>query len=154
MFDSRQQPTMAAIPPVKHLLVRPVPRGKESEIRSGIQTDPTVASTPKGQSKQDPDGEWPSLGYANWLIDQRFSSGTRRRGYIQHFVKSFSAPLMAELADMWGPEFTEGAAVRFRGAGHGSAPSIAFVAANFSVVLSAAKDLIAASYECTLELRR
>ncbi|KAF7969529.1 hypothetical protein HWV62_26969, partial [Athelia sp. TMB] len=114
-----------------------------------MQRDPTVASTPRGASTADPDGEWPSLGYANWLLDARFSSpapattegalfakggkGGRKRGYIQHFAKSFSAPLLAELGGMWGRALTDGGAVRFRGDGKGAAPGVAFLAANFVV---------------------
>ncbi|KAF7981941.1 hypothetical protein HWV62_30723 [Athelia sp. TMB] len=114
-----------------------------------MQRDPTVASTPRGASTADPDGEWPSLGYANWLLDARFSSpsppttegalfekggkGGRKRGYIQHFAKSFSAPLLAELGAMWGGALTDGGAVRFRGDGKGAAPGVAFLAANFVV---------------------
>ncbi|KZP14786.1 hypothetical protein FIBSPDRAFT_959374 [Athelia psychrophila] len=115
-----------------------------------IQRDPSVSSTPQGKSTQDADGEWPSLGYANWLLDGRFSSpatssnpddpqfderadGGRRRGYIQHFAKSFSAPLLAELTEMYGSALTTGASVRFRGDGKGSAPSVAFLAANYVI---------------------
>lgn len=70
-----------------------------------MQSSLLVSSTPKGLSKADPDGEWPSLGYANWLLDQRF--GARKRPYLQHFVKSYSAPLLSEVATVWAKEFTE-----------------------------------------------
>jgi hypothetical protein len=70
-----------------------------------MQNNVRVSSSPKGTSKADPDGEWPSLGYANWLLDQRF--GVRTRPYLAHFVKTYSAPLMQEVAAIWGEELTE-----------------------------------------------
>lgn len=64
-----------------------------------------VTSTAKGTSRADPEGEWPSLGYANWLLDQLF--GARKRPYLQHFAKAFSAPLLEEIASIWGEELTQ-----------------------------------------------
>lgn len=70
-----------------------------------MQNDLQVSSTAKGISKADLEGEWPSLGYSNWLLDQRF--GARSRPYLQHFVKSFPTPLMEEISSIWGQELTE-----------------------------------------------
>ena len=78
-----------------------------------MQNNLRVLSSPKGTSRADPDGEWPSLEYANWLLDQRF--GARPRPYLAHFVKSYSAPLLQEVAAIWGEELTEvGALLPFR----------------------------------------
>jgi hypothetical protein len=70
-----------------------------------MQNHVRVISSAKGTSRADPEGEWPSLGYANWLLDQRF--GERTRPYLAHFVKTFSAPLLQEVTAIWGEELTE-----------------------------------------------
>ena len=70
-----------------------------------MQNHVRVSSTAKGTSRADPDGEWPSLTYANWLLDQRF--GQRVRPYLAHFVKTYSAPILQEVAAIWGEELTE-----------------------------------------------
>lgn len=70
-----------------------------------MQNNLLVGSSAKGTSTSDPDGEWPSLGYSNWLLDQRF--GARKRPYLQHFVKSYSAALLQEVTSVWGEELTE-----------------------------------------------
>jgi hypothetical protein len=70
-----------------------------------MQSNLLVSSTAKGTSKADPEGEWPSLTYANWLLDQRF--GERKWPYLQHFVKTYSAPLLQEVASIWAEEITE-----------------------------------------------
>lgn len=96
-----------------------------------MQNHVRVSSTPKGTSKADPDGEWPSLTYANWLLDQRF--GQRIRPYLAHFVKTYSAPLLEEVASIWGDELTESAGVRLRGVGRGTALGLAFFTSNYVV---------------------
>jgi hypothetical protein len=70
-----------------------------------MQNHVRISSSPKGTSRADPDGEWPSLEYANWLLDQRF--GARKRPYMAHFVKTYSTPLLQEVANIWGNELTE-----------------------------------------------
>ena len=69
-----------------------------------MQNHVMVSSIAKGTSRADPDGEWPSLMYANWLLDQRF--GQRVRPYLAHFVKTYSAPILQEVAAIWGEELT------------------------------------------------
>ena len=69
-----------------------------------MQPDLLVGSSPKGESRKDPEGEWPSLEFSNWLLDQRF--GARKRPYLQHFTKAFSSPLLGEVAAIWGEELT------------------------------------------------
>lgn len=69
-----------------------------------MQRDLLVGSSAMGKSGQDPEGEWPSLEFSNWLLDQRF--GARKRPYLQHFAKAFSSPLMEEVAAIWGEELT------------------------------------------------
>jgi hypothetical protein len=114
-----------------------------------MQNHVQVSSSPKGTSRADPDGEWPSLEYANWLLDQRF--GARKRPYMAHFVKTYSTPLLQEMAGIWGEELTDvsschsscsvlltwilfkSAAVRFRGAGRGTALGLAFFASNYII---------------------
>lgn len=96
-----------------------------------LQNHVRVSSSTKGTSKADPDGEWPSLTYANWLLDERF--GKRMRPYLAHFVKTYSAPLLQEVAAIWGEELTESAEVRFRGAGHGTALGLAFFTSNYVI---------------------
>lgn len=61
-----------------------------------------VASTAGALDKE---GEWPSLHYANQLLDERF--GARRRPYVQHFVKAYEKEILAELAQIWPEELTE-----------------------------------------------
>ena len=70
-----------------------------------MQNHLLVSSSPKGKPISDLEGEWPSLNYANWLLDQRF--GARRRPYLQHFAKTFSSPLLQEVTAIWGEELTE-----------------------------------------------
>ena len=58
-----------------------------------------------GDADRNPDGEWPSLTYVNWLLDQRF--GHCVQPYLAHFVKTYSAPILQEVAAIWGEELTE-----------------------------------------------
>ncbi|KIM72381.1 hypothetical protein PILCRDRAFT_741928 [Piloderma croceum F 1598] len=96
-----------------------------------MQNHVRVSSSAKGTSRADPDGEWPSLEYANWLLDRRF--GARKRPYMAHFVKTYSTPLLQEVANIWGDELTNSAAVRFRGAGRGTALGLAFFASSYVI---------------------
>ncbi|BGP21539.1 hypothetical protein Rt10032_c01g0245 [Rhodotorula toruloides] len=78
-----------------------------------IQTNMLVDSLSPLASIADGDGEWASLRRANWLLDQRF--GERRRGYLAHIPKAFSAPLLREVGRIWHHELLETASSRFRG---------------------------------------
>lgn len=78
-----------------------------------IQKDLGVGGEAPGTSKQKADGEWPSMGYSNWLLDNRF--GIRKRSYLVHQSKLINRPLLDEAASVWAQELKETAEVRFRG---------------------------------------
>ncbi|KAF7966442.1 hypothetical protein HWV62_38384 [Athelia sp. TMB] len=92
-----------------------------------LQSSLLVASGTPARAP-DAEGEWPSLKYANQLLDARF--GVRRRPYVAHFAKAYDKGVLAELAEVWPVELTEGAGVRFRG---GAVPGLAFLATHFVV---------------------
>ncbi|KZP18337.1 hypothetical protein FIBSPDRAFT_594037 [Athelia psychrophila] len=91
-----------------------------------LQSSLLVAASASGAA--DKEGEWPSLNYANQLLDARF--GVRRRPYVQHFVKTYEKEILAEIAQIWPGELTESAEVRFR---DGPAVGLAFLATHFVV---------------------
>ncbi|KAF7968346.1 hypothetical protein HWV62_30941 [Athelia sp. TMB] len=92
-----------------------------------LQSSLLVASAVPARAP-DAEGEWPSLKYANQLLDARF--GVRRRPYVAHFAKAYDKGILSELAQVWPVELTEGAGVRFRG---GAVPGLAFLVTHFVV---------------------
>ncbi|MBW0485132.1 hypothetical protein O181_024847 [Austropuccinia psidii MF-1] len=58
-------------------------------------------------------GEWPSLGYSNWLLSKRF--GQRERRYLLHLPKVLSVQIMKEVSLVWKDEIFTTASSRFRG---------------------------------------
>ncbi|GAA6038989.1 hypothetical protein JCM8097_000143 [Rhodosporidiobolus ruineniae] len=78
-----------------------------------IQTDLTADGAAPTEFAGPPDGEWASLRRANYLLDMRF--GRRRRGYLAHIPKVFSAPLLREVGLIWHDELLETSTSRFRG---------------------------------------
>lgn len=57
-------------------------------------------------------GEWPSLGYSNWLLSNRF--GRRARRYLHHVAKVLPVESMKELAEIWADELSESASSAYR----------------------------------------
>ncbi|EGF99055.1 uncharacterized protein MELLADRAFT_118379 [Melampsora larici-populina 98AG31] len=57
-------------------------------------------------------GEWPSLGYSNWLLSNRF--GCRDRRYLHHVAKVLPVDSMKELSAIWADELSESASSAFR----------------------------------------
>ncbi|KAF8588238.1 hypothetical protein K439DRAFT_1613668 [Ramaria rubella] len=79
-----------------------------------IRLDPTLLVKPvPANSKENPAGEWGPLGYSSWLLSERF--GSRPRPYPIHAAKSFSMPLLDEVAHIWEDELRATAAHKFRG---------------------------------------
>lgn len=72
-----------------------------------------TAIDPYTEDITNPQGEWKGLGYANYLLDNRF--GARQRPYVLHQAKSVSTPLLREAQEAFLDEFTTTAASRFRG---------------------------------------
>ncbi|EJD55589.1 hypothetical protein AURDEDRAFT_179322 [Auricularia subglabra TFB-10046 SS5] len=75
-----------------------------------LQSDLLV--TPESKQKTPSKGEWLSLDHSNELISQRF--GYRSRPYAIHEAKSASAPLLREMATMYGAALDQTAHNRFR----------------------------------------
>ncbi|BGO99334.1 hypothetical protein RTG_00482 [Rhodotorula toruloides ATCC 204091] len=94
-----------------------------------IQADMLVDSLPPSASIKDGEGEWASLQRANWLLDQRF--GERRRGYLAHIPKAFSAPLLQEVGRVFHDELLETASSRFRG--KATEYQVAFLATHYII---------------------
>lgn len=61
----------------------------------------------------DAQGEWPSLGYSNYLLSQRF--GSRPRRYLSHLPKVSNIQIMMEVSEIWKEEIFVAASSRFRG---------------------------------------
>lgn len=81
-----------------------------------MQRNLLVTGEAPGTSRHKATGEWPSLTYANWLLDRRF--GERGRPYLAHQAKTLVRPLLEEATSTWSIEFDESAGVRFRGQGN------------------------------------
>ncbi|BGP28717.1 hypothetical protein JCM10296v2_000453 [Rhodotorula toruloides] len=94
-----------------------------------IQADMFVDSLSPSTSIRDGEGEWASLQRANWLLDQRF--GERRRGYLAHIPKAFSAPLLREVGRIFRDELLETASSRFRG--KATEYQVAFLATHYII---------------------
>ncbi|KAA1112470.1 hypothetical protein PGTUg99_015274 [Puccinia graminis f. sp. tritici] len=68
-----------------------------------IQFDLKVADDQEDRSGTDPArGEWPSLGYSNYLLSQRF--GSRERRYLSHLPKVLNIHIMREVSEIWKEE--------------------------------------------------
>lgn len=80
-----------------------------------VQRNLLVGSEAPDTSHYPRSGEWPSMTYANWLLDARF--GQRDRPYLVHQAKTISRPLLSEVASIWAEELQSTASSRFRGQG-------------------------------------
>ncbi|KAA1085941.1 hypothetical protein PGT21_024958 [Puccinia graminis f. sp. tritici] len=79
-----------------------------------IQFDLKVADDQEDRSGTDPArGEWPSLGYSNYLLSQRF--GSRERRYLSHLPKVLNIHIMREVSEIWKEEIFLTASSRVRG---------------------------------------
>ncbi|EFP82263.2 hypothetical protein PGT21_023499 [Puccinia graminis f. sp. tritici] len=79
-----------------------------------IQFDLKVADDQLDRSGTDPArGEWPSLGYSNYLLSQRF--GSRERRYLSHLPKVLNIHIMREVSEIWKEEIFLTASSRVRG---------------------------------------
>jgi len=58
-------------------------------------------------------GEWPSLRYSNYLLNQRF--GNRDRRYLSHLPKVLNIHILRELSEIWREEIFITASSRLRG---------------------------------------
>jgi hypothetical protein len=70
-----------------------------------LQVDLPVTGRPVARAGDNFEGEWPSLDYTNWLLDQRF--GQRPRPYATHTSKTFLKPILLEMEAIWGEEFAK-----------------------------------------------
>ncbi|KIY66007.1 hypothetical protein CYLTODRAFT_423832 [Cylindrobasidium torrendii FP15055 ss-10] len=70
-----------------------------------------VKGDPSGSAAGD--GEWRSLGWSAYLLNERF--GTRRRSYVLHNPRSLSLPLLHEASLAFGAQFSATPLSRFRG---------------------------------------
>ncbi|GAA5892552.1 hypothetical protein JCM6882_005645 [Rhodosporidiobolus microsporus] len=78
-----------------------------------MQRDLLVGGVSPSDTHDDPDGEWRSLGYTAWLLDERF--GKRRRPYLVHVAKTMEGGMLREVQRVFGKELMETASARFRG---------------------------------------
>ncbi|KAH9444508.1 hypothetical protein MJO29_012627 [Puccinia striiformis f. sp. tritici] len=58
-------------------------------------------------------GEWPSLGYSNYLLSERF--GKRDRRYLSHLPKVLNIHILNEVSEIWREEIFITASSRVRG---------------------------------------
>ncbi|KAF8207763.1 hypothetical protein K438DRAFT_1814182 [Mycena galopus ATCC 62051] len=78
-----------------------------------FRVDPNLPVGPDSSGKVDGGGEWRSLGWSEYLLDQRF--GRRRRPYMHHFARSLSLPLLHEVSLAFGEYFAATPLSQFRG---------------------------------------
>jgi hypothetical protein len=97
-------------------------------MQPDLVVEPTGLSTPASKG-----GEWLPLRWTSQVVSQRF--GRRARPYIVHVTKTFSVPLMREMAVMWGPELQLTSSHKFRGlkTNGGADTSLAFMFGSFVV---------------------
>ncbi|KAJ7266363.1 hypothetical protein B0H12DRAFT_1320991 [Mycena haematopus] len=78
-----------------------------------FRMDPNLLVAGDSTGHADGGGEWRSLGWSAYLLNQRF--GTRRRPYMQHNARALSLPLMHEVSLAFGEYFAATPLSQFRG---------------------------------------
>ncbi|KAJ7064862.1 hypothetical protein C8F01DRAFT_777653 [Mycena amicta] len=78
-----------------------------------FRVDPNLLVGGDASGSADGGGEWRSLGWSAYLLNQRF--GSRKRPYVQHNARAMSLPLMHEAALVFGDYFAHTPLSQFRG---------------------------------------